>query len=83
MKILITGGGGLANFAGMSFASGGDTVNVKPALDTIATIKGAKFWKAGGDVVTGFKSGDIYAAVAHTGTREGRGAAQHTQRPPA
>lgn len=63
----ITGGGGLANFAGMAFASGGDTNNVKPALDTIATIKGAKFWKAGGDVVSGFKSGDIYAAVAHTG----------------
>lgn len=63
----IAGGGGLANFAGMAFASGGDTINVKPALDTIATIKGAKFWKAGGDVVAGFKSGDIYAAVAHTG----------------
>ena len=59
--------GRVANFAGMAFASGGDTNNVKPALDTIATIKGAKFWKAGGDVVSGFKSGDIYAAVAHTG----------------
>ncbi|MES2978366.1 MAG: extracellular solute-binding protein [Pseudomonadota bacterium] len=63
----ITGGGGLANFAGMAYASGGDTTNVKPALDTIASIKGAKFWKAGGDVISSFKSGDIYAAVAHTG----------------
>jgi putative spermidine/putrescine transport system substrate-binding protein len=63
----ITGGGGLANFAGMTYAAGGDTKNVRPGLDLIRTIKGAKFWKAGGDVVTGFKSGDIWAAVAHTG----------------
>jgi putative spermidine/putrescine transport system substrate-binding protein len=63
----ITGGGGLANFAGIVYASGGDVNNVKPGLDTIATIKGAKFWKAGGDVVAAFKAGDIYAAVAHSG----------------
>ena len=63
----ITGGGGLANFAGIVYASGGDTNNVKPGLDTIGTIKGAKFWKAGADVIAGFKAGDIYAAVAHTG----------------
>jgi hypothetical protein len=63
----ITGGGGLANFAGIVYASGGDTSNVKPGLDTIGTIKGAKFWKAGADVIAAFKAGDIYAAVAHTG----------------
>ena len=63
----ITGGGGLANFAGMVYAAGGDTNNVKPGLDLIGTIKGAKFWKAGGDVVAAFKAGDIYAAVAHAG----------------
>ncbi|CAN5810052.1 ABC transporter substrate-binding protein [soil metagenome] len=63
----ITGGGGLANFAGMSYAAGGDTTNVKPALDTVRSIEGVKFWKAGSDVVSSFKSGDIYAAVAHTG----------------
>ena len=63
----ITGGGGLANFAGIVYASGGDTSNVKPGLDTISTIKGAKFWKAGADVIAAFKAGDIYAAVAHTG----------------
>ena len=63
----ITGGGGLANFAGMVYASGGDTTNVKPGLDLIKTIKGAKFWKAGADVIASFKAGDIYAAVAHSG----------------
>ena len=34
---------------------------------TIGMIKGAKFWKAGADVIAAFKAGDIYAAVAHTG----------------
>ncbi len=63
----ITGGGGLANFAGIVYASGGDTTNVKPGLDTLKTFKGVKFWKAGGDIVSAFKAGDIYAAVAHTG----------------
>ncbi len=63
----ITGGGGLANFAGIVYASGGDVNNVKPGLDTIRTFKGVKFWKAGGDVVAGFKTGDIYVAVAHSG----------------
>ena len=63
----ITGGGGLANFAGIVYASGGDTNNVKPGLDTLKTFKDVKFWKAGGDVVAAFKAGDIYAAVAHTG----------------
>ena len=63
----ITGGGGLANFAGIVYAAGGDTNNVKPGLDLIRTIKGAKFWKAGADVIAAFKAGDIYAAVAHSG----------------
>ncbi len=63
----ITGGGGLANFAGIVYASGGDVNNVKPGLDTLKTFKGVKFWKAGGDVVAAFKTGDIYAAVAHSG----------------
>ena len=63
----ITGGGGLANFAGIVYAAGGDTSNVKPGLDLIKTIKGAKFWKAGADVIAGFKAGDIYVAVAHAG----------------
>ncbi len=63
----ITGGGGLANFAGIVYASGGDTSNVKPGLDLIRTIKGVKFWKAGADVIAAYKAGDIYAAVAHSG----------------
>lgn len=63
----ITSGGGLANFAGFAYAAGGDVNNVKPGLDLIRSLKALKFWKAGGDVVTAFKSGDIYAAIAHAG----------------
>lgn len=63
----ITSGGGLANFAGIAYAAGGDVNNVKPGLELIRSLKALKFWKAGGDVVTAFKSGDIYAAIAHAG----------------
>jgi hypothetical protein len=35
----ITGGGGLANFSGIVYASGGDTSNVKPGLDLIGHVK--------------------------------------------
>jgi len=72
----IASGGGLANFAGVVYAAGGDVNNVAPAFDILNKIEGLKFWKAGGQVVTGFNTGDIYAAVAHTGwcLRSARGA---------
>lgn len=63
----ITSGGGLANFAGMVFAAGGDEQNVKPGLELINKLKIRKFWSRGGQVVTEFQTGDIYAAVAHAG----------------
>lgn len=63
----ITSGGGLANFAGITIAAGGNVQDVKPGLELIRSLKALKFWKAGGDVVTAFKSGDIYAAIAHAG----------------
>jgi putative spermidine/putrescine transport system substrate-binding protein len=63
----ITSGGGLANFAGIVYAAGGDVLNVKPGLDLINKLKIRKFWSRGGTVVTEFQTGDIYAAVAHAG----------------
>jgi putative spermidine/putrescine transport system substrate-binding protein len=63
----IASGGGLANFAAISYAQGGDLVNVKPALDLITSIKGVKFWRQAEQAVTQFQTGDIYAAVIHAG----------------
>jgi putative spermidine/putrescine transport system substrate-binding protein len=63
----ITSGGGLANFAAISYAAGGDVVDVKPALELIKSLNALKFWSQGGEVVTQFGSGDVYAAVVHSG----------------
>jgi putative spermidine/putrescine transport system substrate-binding protein len=63
----ITSGGGLANFGAISIAAGGDEQNVKPGLDLIKKLNALKFWSRGGEVVTQFGSGDIYAAVVHSG----------------
>lgn len=63
----ITSGGGLANFGAIAIAAGGDEKNVKPGLDLIKSLNALKFWSRGGEVVTQFGSGDIYAAVVHSG----------------
>ncbi len=63
----ITSGGGLANFAAISHAAGGDEVNVKPGLELITKLNALKFWSRGGEVVTQLQSGDVYAAVVHSG----------------
>jgi putative spermidine/putrescine transport system substrate-binding protein len=63
----ITSGGGLANFGAIAIAAGGDEQNVKPGLDLINRMNTLKFWSRGGEVVTQFGSGDIYAAVVHSG----------------
>ncbi|MEC9345444.1 MAG: extracellular solute-binding protein [Pseudomonadota bacterium] len=63
----ITSGGGLANFAGFAYAAGGDGVNVGPGLELIKSLNALKFWTRGGETVTQFGSGDIYAAVVHAG----------------
>ena len=63
----INSGGGLANFGALAHAAGGDEQNVQPGLDLITQLKALKFWSRGGEVVTQFTSGDIYAAVAHAG----------------
>lgn len=63
----IASGGRLANFASVSYAQGGDLVNVEPSLDVITSIKGVKFWRQAEQAVTQFHTGDIYAAVIHAG----------------
>jgi putative spermidine/putrescine transport system substrate-binding protein len=63
----IGSGGGLSAIAGMAYAAGGDMQNIKPGLELIKSLKALKFWKQGTEVITQLKSGDIYAAVAHTG----------------
>ena len=63
----ITSGGGLANFGAMALAAGGDEQNVKPGLKMINKLNTLKFWSRGGEVVTQFGSGDVYAAVVHSG----------------
>lgn len=63
----ITSGGGLANFGGLVHAAGGDETNVQPGLDLINKLKIRKFWSRGGQTVTEYQSGDIYASISHAG----------------
>jgi spermidine/putrescine-binding protein len=63
----ITSGGGLSNFAGMSYAGGGDGENVQPALDMIETFGPVTFWTQGADLITGMQTGDILAGISHAG----------------
>ncbi len=63
----ITSGGGLANFGAFAYAGGGDEKNVQPGLKLINSLNALKFWSRGGEVVTQFQSGDVYAAVVHAG----------------
>jgi putative spermidine/putrescine transport system substrate-binding protein len=63
----ITSGGGLANFGAFAHAAGGDEANIQPGLDLIKSMNALKFWSRGGEVVTQFESGDVYAAVVHAG----------------
>ena len=63
----ITSGGGLANFGGIVHAAGGDETNVAPGLDLINKLKIRKFWSRGGQTVTEYQSGDIYASISHAG----------------
>jgi putative spermidine/putrescine transport system substrate-binding protein len=63
----ITSGGGLANLGAMSHAAGGNEQNVDPGLELIKRLNALKFWSRGGEVVTQLQSGDVYAAVVHSG----------------
>src|ERR1043166_573554 len=63
----IASGGGIEAVGAFALTAGGNEQNIEPGLKMIREIQGLRFWKAGGDVVTQFKSGDIWAAVAHAG----------------
>ncbi len=63
----ISSGGGIEGLGAFALSAGGSETNVEPGLQLIKSIPGIKFWKAGGDVITQFKSGDIWVAVAHAG----------------
>lgn len=63
----ISSGGGIEGVGAFALTAGGDETNIEPGLRLIREISGVKFWKAGVDVITQFKSGDIYVAVAHAG----------------
>lgn len=63
----ISSGGGIEAVGAFALTAGGDETNITPGLKMITEIPGVRFWKAGGEVITQFKSGDIWAAMAHAG----------------
>jgi putative spermidine/putrescine transport system substrate-binding protein len=63
----ISSGGGLEAVGAFAITAGGDETNIDPGLLLMKRIEGLRLWKAGGEVVTSFKSGDIWAAEAHAG----------------
>ncbi len=60
-------GGGLALVSGFALAEGGSLDNIQPGLDLVRKIEDVQFWQKGSQVLTGMKSGDLYAAVIHGG----------------
>jgi spermidine/putrescine-binding protein len=63
----ISSGGGIEAVGAFALTAGGDEANIQPGLKMIMEIPGVRFWKSGGEVITQFKSGDIWAAMAHGG----------------
>jgi putative spermidine/putrescine transport system substrate-binding protein len=63
----ISSGGGLEALGAFAITAGGDEANIDPGLALIHSIKGVKYWKAGGDLITSFKSGDTWLGMAHAG----------------
>ncbi|HEX3953064.1 MAG TPA: extracellular solute-binding protein [Stellaceae bacterium] len=63
----ISSGGGLEAVGAFAITAGDDETNIDPGLELMKRIQGLRLWKAGGEVVTSFKSGDIWAAEAHAG----------------
>ena len=63
----ITSGGGLEAVGAFAITAGGDETNIDPGLQLIHRIPDLRLWKAGGEVITAFKSGDIWVAIAHAG----------------
>jgi putative spermidine/putrescine transport system substrate-binding protein len=63
----ISSGGGIEAVGAFALAAGGNEQNIAPGLKMIHEIPDLRYWKAGGEVVTQLKSGDIWVAVAHAG----------------
>ncbi len=63
----ITAGGGLANFAGMVYAAGGDVGNIQPGLDLLKEINALKYWKRAGEAINMLQTGDVAAALIYSG----------------
>jgi len=63
----ITSGGGVAGIAGVNKEAGGKEDNIDPAIKTIKDLKAQGYWKAGGNVVTQFRTGDVWVALINAG----------------
>jgi hypothetical protein len=63
----ITSGGGLEAVGAFALTAGGSETNIDPGLQLIHRIPDLRLWKADGEAVTAFKSGDIWVAEAHAG----------------
>ena len=63
----ISSGGGLEAVGAFALAAGGNEANIDPGLLLIRSIQDLRLWKAGGELVTAFRSGDIWVGVAHAG----------------
>jgi len=63
----IASGGGIEAVGAFALTAGGDEANIGPGLTLIRELPGVRFWKAGGEVITQFRSGDIWVAMAHAG----------------
>lgn len=63
----ITSGGGLANFAGIVYAAGGDVQNIQPGLDLLKEINALKYWKRAGEAINMLQTGDVAAALIYSG----------------
>ena len=63
----ITSGGGLANFAGIVYAAGGDVQNIEPGLKLLKEINALKYWKRAGEAINMMQTGDVAAALIYSG----------------
>lgn len=63
----ISSGGGIEALGAFALTAGGDERNIEPGLKLINELPNVRFWKSGGEVITQFKSGDIWVAIAHAG----------------
>lgn len=63
----ISSGGGIEAVGAFALTAGGNERDIDPGLRLIRSIDGLRLWKAGGELVSAFKAGDIWAGQAHAG----------------